>query len=371
MKIEPLDLTAEYKEIKSEVNARIARVIKSGRFILDREGSALESSFARMVGTQYAIAVGSGSDALHLSLMALGIGKGDEVITSPFSFIATPAAIVRVGAKPVFVDIDPNTFQIDTSKIQKAITSRTKAILPVHLYGSPSDMSTIMRIANQHRLRVIEDCAQSAGARWKGKMVGGFGACGAFSFYPTKTLGAFGDGGMITTNDSKWNAVIRSLRNQGANAVPYQHERTGVNSRLDEIQAAVLNVKLKRLTRWNVKRRQVAKCYCDLFHCSGLSKELQFPAKSSKADHVFHQYPILTKKRDHLLRFLRKKKISVSVYYPIPLHLQPCFRHLGYQEGDLPVVEDVCDRVLNLPIYPQLKPRQQKFVVTQIEKFFS
>ncbi|PIQ87058.1 MAG: transcriptional regulator [Candidatus Omnitrophica bacterium CG11_big_fil_rev_8_21_14_0_20_45_26] len=366
----PVDLAAEYKEIKSGIQTRLARVLKSGRFILDREVMSLESSFARLIGTQFAVAVASGSDALLLSLMALGIGKGDEVITTPLSFIATPAAIVRVGARPVFVDIDPRTFQIDPAKIEGAITQKTKAILPVHLYGSPADMTVIGKLAQKHGLTVIEDCAQSTGAKWKGRMTGSFGQLGAFSFYPTKTLGAFGDGGMITTDQAKLNTLLRSLRNQGTGNTPYHHEKIGLNSRLDELQAAILNVKIKRLSHWNSKRRAVAKQYNHLLEQSGVNGSIEVPARYCKTDHVFHQYPILTDRRDALLRYLRKHHVPANVYYPTPLHLQPCLKHLGYHEGDLPEVEKVCERILHLPIHPYLSVSQQQFIVGLVKKFF-
>ena len=370
MKVPPLDLSKEYQSIQNEVESRLKRVLASGRFILGQEVSKFEDRFARFIGTKYCVAVASGSDALLLSLIALGIGKGDEVITTPLTFIATATAIARTGATPVFVDIDPKTFNLNPKLIQKKIIRKTKAILPVHLYGAPCDISAINSIARKHGLFVIEDCAQSAGAKWKGKHTGSFGDFGAFSFYPTKNLGAYGDAGAITTNHAKFNALLRSLRNHGADQKKYHHDRIGANSRLDEIQAAILNVKLKYIDQWNKTRRQIAARYHQLFRTAKI-REVQITENVSESVSVFHQYTILVEQRDSLLRFLNRKGIAASVYYPTPLHLQPCFRNLGYWKGDLPETEKAVQKILQLPIYPALSASAQRFIVSKVRQFFS
>ena len=324
MKVPPLDLAAEYREIESEVKPRLDRVLKSGHFILGGEVAAFESEFARFVGSRYAIGVASGSDALLLSLMALEIKPNDEVITSSFTFIATGTAIARLGAKPVFADIDPESFNVDPRSIEKKITKRTKAIIPVHLYGQSCDMPSILKIAKKHKLFVIEDCAQACGATWKGKTVGSFGDFGCFSFYPTKTIGAYGDGGAVVASSAKLAAEIRSLRQYGTKKKKYYHEEIGVNSRLDEIQAAILNVKLKRLPEWNKKRAQLARHYDRLIGALNL-KEITIPERAAHAGHVYHQYGILVEQRDALMKFLIDHGVMAGVYYPQPLHLQKCF----------------------------------------------
>lgn len=369
MKIPPVDLQAEFKELETEINSRVNRVLKSGHFVLGEEVREFEAHFAREMEAKYCVSVASGSDALLLGLMALGIGSGDEVITTPFTFIATATAVDRLGAKPIFIDIDPDTLNIDPELIEKAITKQTRAILPVHLYGLPCEMHKIMAIAKKHGLRVLEDCAQSAGAKLSGKSMGTFGELGAFSFYPTKTLGAYGDGGAILTDSPELEKVLRSLRDHGAGDKKYYHERIGVNSRLDEIQAAILNVKLKRLAAWNEKRRELAAQYDGLFAKAKLS-QVKIPKRPASVKAVYHQYAIYVEQRDALLNHLKESGISANVYYPLPLHLQTCFHSLSYQKGSMPYAEAAAQTVLNLPIYPQLGQTEQEFVVFTISRFF-
>lgn len=368
MKIPPVNLTAEYREIKSDLNSRLNKIFSTAQFILGDEVRECESRFAKLIGTKFAIGVNSGTDALYLSLIALGIGKGDEVITTPMTYIATGMAIARTGAKPVFVDIDPETFDINPDLIPKAITERTKAIMPVHLYGTPCDMTKIMAIAKKHKLRVIEDCAQSTGAKWRGKTTGSFGDCGAFSFYPTKIVGAYGDGGMITTNQPKLAEVLRSLRAQSDPHKKYIHDRIGFNSRLDSVQAAVINAKLNHFARWNKQRERAAK-----FYDHQLSKipGIKILKRINGRQDVIHQYGILVSDRDRILNELKQQGIAVGIYYPIPLHLQPCFKYLRYKRGDFPEAERIISHVLNLPIFPQITFEQQRFTVSKVKEFYS
>ena len=369
MKVPPLNLPAEYLEIKKELSARLARLFKDGQYILGSEVSLFETNFAKLIGTKFASGVASGSDALYLSLVALGIGPGDEVITTSLTYIATGTAIARTGAKPVFVDIEPATFNINPDLIEKKITKRTKVILPVHIYGMPCDMTQIVNIARKHKLKIVEDCAQSTGAEWRGKSTGSFGIFGAFSFYPTKIIGAYGDGGAIVTNDSKLANSILFLRNQSDPHKTYIHPVIGFNSRLDAIQAAILNVKLKRFHSWNQKRIRAAAIYDKLLKENGIP-EVIVPRRLPGVKHVYHQYTIRVKKRDALLSFLKKSGVAAGIYYPIPLHLQPCFRYLGYRKGSLPETEKAAREIISLPLFPQISPAQQTFVIQKILEFF-
>lgn len=370
-RIPPLDLQAEFREIRSELTKRISRVVTSGRYILGEEVKQFERNFARFVGTKYAVGVASGSDALLLALMALDVKRGDEVITTPFSFIATATAIVRLGAKPVFVDIDPETFNIDPDLIQKKVTKRTRGVIIVHLYGNPCRMDQISNVAKKFGLFVIEDCAQACGATFRGKQVGSFGEFGTFSFYPTKTIGAMGDAGAVATNNSKLHEKIKSLHLHGEDGKfhSYKHPLIGMNSRLDEIQAAALNVKLKRLATWNKVRRKAAERYSRFIFKASLS-DLQIPFETPGSKAVYHQYVVQTFARERLRSYLDNQGISSSVYYPLPLHLQPCFRYLGYRQGDFPIAENACRKVLSLPLYPQIQPRVQAAVIDKIQLFF-
>jgi len=367
-----LDLKAEYSEIQSQIKKCVTRFFKSGRYILGPEVEALERHFAKFIGTQYAVGVASGTDALLLPLMAYDLKKGDEVITTPFTFIATATTIARLGAKPVFVDIEADTYNLNPDLIEKKITSKTRGIVVVHLYGNPCRMSEIQALAKRHKLFVIEDCAQACGATYQNKRVGSLSGAGAFSFYPTKTLGAAGDAGIITTHDKKIYETIKSLRHHGDDGKhhAYNHVRIGINSRLDEIQAAVLNVKLKFLPQWNKKRRLCASYY-DRFIKKLGTKIIVLPRKTSGGQTVYHQYVLRIKngKRDRLLSHLRRDGMQAAVYYPTPLHLQPCFSYLGYQKGDFPIAEQASKEVLSLPLYPQIKKFQQDQVINSLSRF--
>lgn len=359
MQIPLLDLHAQYAPIRNEINAAIHRVLDSGVFILGPEVAALESEIAAYSQCQYGIGVTSGTDALLVALMACDLKPGDEVITTPFSFFATAGSIARVHAKPVFVDIESDSFNLDPSKIAAAITPRTKAIMPVHLYGQMAEMNPIMELAQQHDLYVIEDAAQSIGAEYNGSRAGSIGHFGCFSFYPSKNLGCPGDGGMVTTNDLALAARVKALRNHGS-TTKYYHTEVGGNFRLDALQAAILRVKLKYLDDWTVARQRNAAIYRRL--CStGDSPVL--PVELPHRRHVYNQFVIRTKRRDALLDNLKSQHIGCEIYYPLPLHLQECFAALGHGEGDFPIAEAAAKEVLALPIYPELTEEQIREVV--------
>ena len=363
MKIQMVDLRAQYQEIKEELGGVLAGILDSCHFILGPNVAELEREVAEFIGTKHAVAVASGTDALHLALLASGIGPGDEVITAPFTFIATAEAVSYVGAKPVFVDIDERTLNINPALIPEKITKNTKAILPVHLFGHPADMGKILDIANTHGLKVIEDCAQSFGAHYKFTRTGSFADAGCFSFFPSKNLGCYGDGGMITTDSDKMAEELRSLRNHGSK-VRYYHDTIGYNSRLDEIQAGILRVKLKRIETYNRLRRERAAQYtASLSQISGIT----VPAELTGYFHVYHQYTIMTEGRDRIMEALKEKEIASAIYYPVPLHLQKSYKGLGYTEGDLPVTEDAAKKVLSLPIYPELPPEAAALVCDTIK----
>jgi dTDP-4-amino-4,6-dideoxygalactose transaminase len=351
-----LDLREQYHELKSEIARAVEEVFEGGHFINGPNVQALEGEIASYTGTQYAVGLNSGTDALHLALRALDIGPGDEVITTPFTFIATTEAIGIVGATPVFVDIDPVTFNIDPNLIEAAITPRTKAILPVHLYGHPAPMREIMAIAKKHKLAVVEDCAQSIGATIDGKKTGSFGDVGAFSFFPSKNLGAYGDGGMVATNRKDLADRMRSLRAHGGR-VKYHHEELGVNSRLDELQAAILRVKLPHLDRWIERRRENARWYAQ--NLGGLT---QVPTETAGSYHVFHQYTIRVRDRDRVQQQLKDAGVQTMVYYPVPLHLQEVHRGLGLREGTFPHAEAAAREVLSLPMFPELGAQAREAV---------
>lgn len=364
IKIPTINLKMQYHSIKKEIDKAINNVLESGYFILGENVKIFEKEFADYCNTKYAIGVASGTDALHIALLALGIGNGDEVITTSLSAIATALTISFTGAKPVFVDIDPETYNIDANKIEEKITNKTRAIIPVHLYGQPAEMEKIKKIADAHGLFVIEDVAQAHGAEFKGKRVGSIGNVGCFSFYPTKNLGAYGDGGMIVTNDEKIAEKVRLLRDYGQK-IRYHHLIKGFNSRLDEIQAAILRVKLKKLDEWNNIRRKNAKQYNELLKESGVI----LPVEKPYAKHIYHQYVIRTNQRDKLQEWLRSKGILTDVHYPIPIHLQNAYKELGYKRGDLPVTEKYVDEILSLPMYPELKREDIKKIADMITIF--
>lgn len=347
--VQMVDLKKQFQEIKEDLFKVLTEILESGQYILGPNVTAFEKRVAEYHGVKEAIGVASGTDALHLAIEALGIGPGDEVITTPFSFFATVEAILYTGAVPVFVDIEPDTLNIDVTQIEGQITEKTKAILPVHLFGHPSDMIEILRIARKYKLKVIEDCAQSFGAAINGKRVGGFGDAGCFSFYPSKNLGAYGDGGMIILNNARIASTIRQLRNHGSKG-SYIHKRVGFNSRLDEIQAAILLIKFKYIDEYNKKRRKNAAIYTEL-----LSNYVKCPVEKNGMHHVYHQYTIMSKKRDRIQQKLRENGISSVIYYPVPLHLQEALKFLGYRRGYFPVAEKAAKEVLSLPMYPDLE----------------
>jgi dTDP-4-amino-4,6-dideoxygalactose transaminase len=358
-----VDLGVQYESISNEVNAAVGEVMRTSQFILGPRSKKLEQSVAAYHGVKHAIAVASGTDALHLALIAAGVSRGDEVITSPFTFIATAEAISYVGGVPVFVDIEPASFNIDPSKIEKAITKKTKAIIPVHLYGLPAAMDEIMAIAKKHGLAVVEDCAQSFGATYKGKKTGSIGDFGCFSFFPSKNLGAYGDGGMITTNSAAGAEQLFSLRNHGSK-VRYYHDEIGWNSRLDEMQAAVLNVKFKHIDEYNAKRLANARKYAAQLSIPGVTVPVELPDTT----HVFHQYTIRVANRDAVKKRLDEGKATSSmIYYPVPLHLQAAYRDLGMRIGSLPEAERAAHEVLSLPMFPELTDEQVKRVTDAVK----
>ena len=356
-------LTRQNAELEQEVTEAILDVMRGGQFILGENVAKLEKEIADLCEAEYAIGVGNCSDALYLALRACGVGPGDEVITTPFTFFATAGAIAHTGAKPVFCDIDPGTFNIDPSRIEDAITERTKAILPVHLYGQAADMDPINSIAKKYSLYVIEDAAQAIGAKYKGRPVGSLGDIACFSFFPTKNLGAFGDGGMLTTNDPELEERIRMLRVHGSKK-KYHHEILGCNSRLDELQAAILRVKLKYLDAWTNTRRALAERYREKLNVAG--NAIVLPTEMEWAYHVYHQYTIRVPNRDAVQEELKARGIASTVYYPLSLHLQPVFKNLGYKLGDFPESEKATEEALSLPMFPELKPSEQDCVVEEL-----
>ena len=358
-----LDLTRQYATLKPQVDAAVLKVMETGQFILGPTVQTFEDEAARYLDTAHAIGCASGTDALYLALRALNIGPGDEVITTAFSYIATSEAIARTGATPVFVDIDPTTYNIDPQLISEKITPKTKALLPVHLYGQPADMDAIMGIAKTHGLKVIEDCAQSMGAEWNGQKVGTFGDFGCYSFFPTKNLGCYGDGGMVSTNSDDLNEKVRMLRVHGSRT-RYDHETEGINSRLDAIQAAVLRVKLPYLDGWNQQRQVIAKRYNEAF--SRLSDITVPPLATDSATPIFHQYTLRVPARDAFQKALADVGIQTMIYYPKPLHVQGMHKSLGYQHGDLPLTEAAAAQVLSLPIFPELTDTEIQHVITSV-----
>ena len=373
--IQMVNLKAQYAEIKDEVERGIAETIENCSFILGANVQAFEREAAEYLGVKHAIGVASGTDALHLALIAEGIGAGDEVITTPFTFIATAEMISAVGATPVFVDIDPQTFNLDIEQIPNAITARTKAIIPVHLFGQSVDMTRLMVIAQSYHLAVIEDCAQATGASWQGQKVGSIGHIGCFSFFPTKNLGACGDGGAVTTQDPALAQSMRIIKEHGQ-ASRYRSETIGINSRLDALQAAILRIKLRYLDTWNQQRQTLARRYHQLL--DPLS-EIITPQEIACGQSVWNQYTIRVqstsdavnstlKPRDYLRNYLQEQGIGSMIYYPIPLHQQPVYQGLGYSAEQLPIVEAICQEVLSLPLFPELSSDQQDQVIYAIKE---
>ena len=369
LRVPIVDLKAQYDTIKEEVAVAIQRVFQQGQFILSPEVKAFEEEIAAYCGTKYAIGVASGTDALRLALIACGVGPGEEVITTPFTFVATVETIVQCGATPVFVDINPRSYNIDPDRIEPAITSRTKAILPVHLYGQAADMDPILKLSQKYELKVVEDCAQALGTEYKGKKVGSIGEAGCLSFFPTKTLGAYGDGGMVVTNDPRIAETVNRLRKHGADN-SYYYLMPGFNSRLDVLQAAILSVKLKWLDRWNELRRSKAALYQQLLsEIDGI----ELPCVESFTRQNYNYYTVRLKdaelSRDRLREYLESCGIQTMVYYPLSLHLQEAYKNLGYKEGNFPESERAQRQVLSLPIYPELSEEQIQEVVVGIKKF--
>lgn len=374
MQVPMLDLARGYAAIREEVLEAVAGVCDSQHYILGEQVTAFEREFAQLCGTEHAVACASGTDALWLGLAAGGIKSGDSVITTPFSFFATASSIVRAGARPIFVDIEPETLNLDPNNVRRHLreaSPRPRAMMPVHLYGQCANMDALNALAADFNLTVVEDAAQAVGAAWNRKTAGSLGGSAAFSFYPTKNLSAFGDAGILTTNNSDLAERARSLRNHGSKQ-RYYHDEIGANSRLDSIQAAVLRVKMKRLPQWNKSRAEHARTYDQLFERAGLTgKKVRLLKTRPEALHIHHQYVIRVPQRDELRSFLKERGVSTEVYYPVPLHLQKCFAYLGYAEGDLPEAEKAAKEVLALPMFPEMEAEEQKYVVDSIAEFFS
>jgi dTDP-4-amino-4,6-dideoxygalactose transaminase len=357
IKVPYLDLKAQYRSIKPEIDAAIARVLESCLFVLGPEVAAFEQDFAAYSGTSECIALNSGTSALHLALLAGGVGPGDEVITVPFTFVASVAAVVYAGAKPVLVDIDPRSFTMDPASIEAVLTPRTKAIMPVHLYGQPADMDPIMEVARRHNLVVIEDAAQAHGAKYKGRPVGSIGNMACFSFYPGKNLGAYGEGGAVTTSNTEYARAVRMLRDWGQDR-KYHHVLRGYNYRMEGFQGAILRVKLRHLDSWTEARRAIVNKYNQLLADSGMELPTQMPW----ARHVYHAYTVRTKERGVVQAALEKEGIQTGIHYPVPVHLQPAYADLGYARGAFPHSEKAADEVLSLPLFPEMTDDQIRSV---------
>ena len=373
MQVPLLDLKPQYQSLKDELVREMLEVCDSQRFILGPKVEKLEQEVAAYCGANFACGVTSGSDALIIALMVENIGPGDEVITTPFTFFATVGAIARVGATPVFADIDPVTFNLDPAKLEQKITERTRAIIPVHLFGQAADMDPIMAIARKHNCIVIEDACQAIGAEYKGRRVGSIGDYGCFSFFPSKNLGCFGDGGAVTVNDPEKARLLKIFRNHGQSST-YIHEYIGGNFRLDALQAAILSIKLRDLDSWSVSRQKNAAEYRELFAAAGLADKVKLPQEAAyPVRHIYNQFCIRVAdgRRDALRQYLQENNIGAAIYYPLSLHLQKCFEKLGGKPGDYPVSEAVTQDILALPIYPESTREQREYVVSTIAKFFA
>jgi dTDP-4-amino-4,6-dideoxygalactose transaminase len=366
MNVPLLDLKAQYETLRAEIEPVVLRVMASQQFILGPEVEALEREVAAYSQCRFGIGVSSGTDALLVALMALDLKPGDEVITSPFTFFATAGCIVRAGAVPRFVDIDPQTYNLDVALVEKALTPRTRAIMPVHLYGQMVDMDPLMDLARRHQLAVIEDAAQAIGAEYKGRRAGSIGDFGCFSFFPSKNLGGFGDGGMVVTNDEKLAERVRLLRNHGMNP-KYYYRAVGGNFRLDALQAAILRIKLKHLDRWSEGRQANARLYRQLFREAGLDGRLVLPHEAPARRHIYNQFVIRVPQRDRVTAALAAAGIGHDIYYPVPLHQQECFAGLGHRAGDFPASEEAARHVLALPIYPELGEAGLRMVVEALD----
>lgn len=370
MNVPLLDLSEQHQRLRPDIEAALERVLDANAFILGGEVAALERQIAEYCDVKYAVGCASGSDALLLALMAYGVGPGDEVITTPYSFFATVSSITRLGATPVFVDIEPGTYNIDVSQIEAKLTSRTKVIEPVHLYGQCANMAALGEICAKYKIPVIEDAAQAIGAEENGRRAGAMSEIGCFSFYPTKNLGGMGDGGMLTTNNDSLAGKLQALRVHGAEE-KYYHKYVGLNSRLDGFQGAVLRAKLPYLDEWTERRRENAARYRTLFTDAGVTEQIGLPVERENCRHIYNQYVIrVPGPRDALRAYLTEKGVGTDIYYPLPLHLQECFSYLGYHRGDLPEAENAALETLALPIYPELRPEQQEYVVKNVTQFF-
>lgn len=362
-----VDLFAQYKLIKKEIDESIKRVLIKTDFIMGEEVAEFEEKFRNFLGVKHAFGVSSGTDAIHLALLACGLKEGDEVIIPSHTFTATAEPVIWIKAKPVFAEINKDSFTISPGDIEKKITSKTKAIIPVHLYGQPADMTSIIKLARKYKLKIIEDCAQAHGAVINNKMVGVIGDAGAFSFYPGKNLGAYGDAGAVVTNDDDVARTVSLLRNHGRKE-KYTHEKIGYGNRLDTLQASVLTAKIKHLHDWNSLRRKMASHYREkLSGISQISSPMSFASQKS----VYHLYVIKAEKRDLLRQFLKNNGIETGIHYPIPLHLQPAYKFLGYKKGDFPVTEHIAGEIISLPLYPEITVKQVNFICKCIEKFYS
>ena len=371
MQVPLLDLKAQYAAIKNDVERAVQEVLESQWFILGPKVEECEAQIAAYVSCSHGVGVSSGTDALLISLMAEGIGPGDEVITTPYSFFATAGSIVRLGATPVFVDVCPETYNLDPSQVEDRVTEKTKAILPVHLFGQSADMDPLLDVASRHGLTVIEDAAQAIGTEYRGRRAGSMGHYGCFSFFPSKNLGCVGDGGMVVTNDDQRAEKLRVLRAHGSKP-KYYHVLVGGNFRLDALQAAIVSAKLPYLDGWTAKRQANARRYRELFEEAGLTRDglVRLPHEEPEGRHIYNQFVIRVPRRDELRGHLKEQGIGVEVYYPVPLHLQECFAYLDYRKGDLPHAERAAEESLAIPVYPELTEQQQKAVVTAIAQFY-
>jgi dTDP-4-amino-4,6-dideoxygalactose transaminase len=360
------DLPAQTRSIRKDVDAAIARTLDNCSFCLGPDVAQFEKDFARYVGAEHCVGFNSGTSALHVAMLLLGVGEGDEVITTPFTFVATSWAISYVNAKPVFVDVDDATFNLDPKLVERAISSRTKVIMPVHLYGHPADLDPLMAICRKHKLPLVEDACQAHGAKYKGKVVGTFGEMSCYSFYPGKNLGACGEGGALVTNNGAFAARARSLREHGS-TTRYYHDEVGFNYRMEGIQGAVLGVKLKHLEKWTNERRRVAHRYHELL----ADTPLQLPREASWAESAWHLYVVRHPRRDDLKKHLEANGVGCALHYPLPLHLQKCYSNVGHKAGDFPLAEKAARECLSLPIYPELTDAQLQRVASVIKSFFS
>lgn len=392
MNIPLIDLKAQYESLADKLNEATLGILSSANYIMGKTVLDFEKEFANYIGVKHAISVGNGTDALVLSLKSIGIGEGDEVITTPFTFFATAEAISAVGGTPVFVDVDKETFNIDTTKIEEKITSKTKAIMPVHIFGQSADMDEINEIAKKHNLMVIEDACQAIGGKYKGRKIGTLGDVACFSFFPTKNLGCAGDGGMIVTDNDEIATIARALRTHGSgengqkaynllnnieeevqksegandtvyNPLKYYNYLIGYNTRLDAIQAAILDVKIKEIDKWNAKRREIVKSYNEALQ----NNDLVTPVAKDYNEHVYHMYILQSENREEVIEKLKEAGIATGVYYPVPLHLQRVYKNLGYKEGDMPVAEYLSHRTFAIPVYPELNEEQVKYIISKIK----